>query len=203
MVAAAANVIFSRGYRNCAVADITAEAKVSHGTFYNYFDSRREILDAVIDYKFDGLVVGVMGQDGLDGARSLNEFAEQFARMHVRLHRIVEREPELIRFVLFDAAAVDEDVISRLLGLFERIGELAVVFVRNGVERRFLRADLDVTIAADTVASVLSASALVVLGDLENGPELDPEVGAGAVAGYVDFVVHSLGADAELSALPA
>lgn len=192
MIGAAADVILTRGYRTCAVADITERAGVAHGTFYNYFDSRREILDAVIDFEFDSLVRQVVGEDELQSAASLDEFGAQFGRMLGRVNGIVERRPELIRFVLYDAAAVDRAVIDRLLGLFDRISEYGALFVSNGITRGFLEPTTAVTVAADTITSVLSASALVVLRELENGGTLTPEVGARTVDAYVDFVVHAL-----------
>lgn len=192
LVDAAASVILTRGYRNCAVADITARAGVAHGTFYNYFDSRREILDAVIDFEFDALVEEVIGADPLDAAETLDEFAAQFGRMLASIHRIVERQPELIKFVLYDAAAVDRKVIDRLLGLFDRISEFGARFVRNGIDHGFLDSDVDLAIAADTITSILSADALVVLREVENGAPLDPELSRRTAMSFVDFVVHAL-----------
>lgn len=192
LVGAASDVILTNGYRNCSVADIVTRAGVAHGTFYNYFDSRREVLDAVIDHEFGCLVDDVIGDDQLESADSIDAFAAQFARMLARVNATVAQRPELIRFVLYDAAAVDRDVIERLLGLFDRISEYGAVFVGNGIERGFLSCDVEVAVAADTITSVLSACALVVLRELENGGSLAPEVDDRTVQAYVDFVVHAL-----------
>lgn len=46
---AAARRIFERdGFSDARLTDITAEARCSTGTFYTYFDSKEEILDAVL-----------------------------------------------------------------------------------------------------------------------------------------------------------
>ncbi|WP_244332821.1 TetR/AcrR family transcriptional regulator [Gordonia polyisoprenivorans] len=46
---AAARRIFERdGFSDARLTDITAEAKCSTGTFYTYFDSKEEVLDAVL-----------------------------------------------------------------------------------------------------------------------------------------------------------
>ncbi|MGA9872909.1 MAG: TetR/AcrR family transcriptional regulator [Rhodococcus sp. (in: high G+C Gram-positive bacteria)] len=192
LVGAASEVILTRGYRNCSVADITARAGVAHGTFYNYFDSRREVLDAVIEHEFGALVAEVIGDDQLEAAESIDAFVAQFARMLGRVKATVAQRPELIRFVLYDAAAVDQEVIARLLGLFDRISEYSAVFVRNGVAHGFLCSGIEVAVAADTITSVLSACALVVLRELENGGTLSPEANARTLEPYVDFVVHAL-----------
>lgn len=45
----AARVVFEReGYVATRVSDITTEARVAHGTFYTYFDSKLDVLRAVI-----------------------------------------------------------------------------------------------------------------------------------------------------------
>ena len=47
---AAARTVFARlGYAAARVEDIVAEAGVSHGTFYTYFDNKGAALDALID----------------------------------------------------------------------------------------------------------------------------------------------------------
>ena len=50
LIRTATELILGKGYRNTSVADIVGALGLSHGTFYNYFDSRRDILDAVIDH---------------------------------------------------------------------------------------------------------------------------------------------------------
>lgn len=46
----AARTVFARlGYATARVEDIVAEAGVSHGTFYTYFDNKGAALDALID----------------------------------------------------------------------------------------------------------------------------------------------------------
>ncbi len=47
---AAARVVFERdGYLDARLSDITAEAKCSTGSFYTYFSSKEEILQAVLE----------------------------------------------------------------------------------------------------------------------------------------------------------
>jgi AcrR family transcriptional regulator len=49
LLLAAARQVFERdGYLNARVADIVTLAGVSHGTFYTYFDSRTEVIRAIM-----------------------------------------------------------------------------------------------------------------------------------------------------------
>lgn len=48
LLRAAADVVGEVGYANASIALITQRAGVGQGTFYNYFDSRQEILDELL-----------------------------------------------------------------------------------------------------------------------------------------------------------
>lgn len=51
---AAARIVFGRlGFTAARVEDITAEAGVSHGTFYTYFENKSAVLDAVVSTTAD------------------------------------------------------------------------------------------------------------------------------------------------------
>ena len=47
LYAAAIDLFIERGYRDVDVTDITARCGVSHGTFYNYFRSKRDVLESI------------------------------------------------------------------------------------------------------------------------------------------------------------
>ncbi|MGW2308817.1 TetR/AcrR family transcriptional regulator [Actinomadura luteofluorescens] len=54
---AAARTVFERdGYRDSRLTDITAEAKCSAGSFYTYFSSKEEILQAVLEAAQDDMM---------------------------------------------------------------------------------------------------------------------------------------------------
>lgn len=45
---AAVKVVGQAGYRDASITDITAKAHIAQGTFYNYFESRQDILDHLL-----------------------------------------------------------------------------------------------------------------------------------------------------------
>lgn len=159
LVHAAAKLFVSKGYHNTSVAGIVAELGLSHGTFYNYFDSRRDILDAVVALGFEQISEHLFG-DATDPARSLDAFIGQFVGINERLRSLVGTDSALFRFVVFEAAAIDEAVTLRLLEAFKRFGILFGEHVRAGVASGFLRADLDPEVGGDSVAALLLGSAL-------------------------------------------
>ncbi|MFZ5908338.1 MAG: TetR/AcrR family transcriptional regulator [Nitrospirota bacterium] len=53
---AALKTFVKRGYPDTRVSEIAAEAKVAEGTLYNYFPSKEEILLALFDEKWGGIL---------------------------------------------------------------------------------------------------------------------------------------------------
>lgn len=56
LLAAADRVFVAKGYFETRVADIAANAGVSHGSFYSYFDSKDDVLALIIGQMVEGLL---------------------------------------------------------------------------------------------------------------------------------------------------
>lgn len=48
LIDAAVKIVGRSGYEGASISNITAQAKVAQGTFYNYFKSRQDILDQLL-----------------------------------------------------------------------------------------------------------------------------------------------------------
>jgi AcrR family transcriptional regulator len=171
LVEAAYKVFCTKGYRTAGVADIVRETGVSHGTFYNYYDSKRHILDDVLDYAVESIIEGVVGEDQPDEATSLDELAGQFRAMLDRLLTLVEGKPGLVQFTMLDTPAIDDELVQRLLTLISSFGVLTTAYLDNGVRRGFLPADLDTKIAGEGLLSLMMYSVVPTL----RGPIVEPE----------------------------
>lgn len=55
IVAAADRLFYQRGYNQTSFTDIADEAGVPRGNFYYYFKTKDEILEAVVEYRLDGI----------------------------------------------------------------------------------------------------------------------------------------------------
>jgi AcrR family transcriptional regulator len=171
LVEAAYNVFCTKGYRTAAVADIVRETGVSHGTFYNYYDSKRHILDDVLDYAVESIIESVVREDQPHEATSFDELAGQFRAMLGRLLTLVEEKPGLVQFTMLDTPAIDDELVKRLLNLISSFGMLATAYLDNGVRRGFLPAGLDTKIAGEGLLSLMLYSVVPTL----RGPMAEPE----------------------------
>lgn len=156
IVEAAYAVFSERGYHAAGIADIAERLGIGHGTFYRYFENKRDILDHVIDHgieRFLGVAFGEVPRE----AETLDGFTAQFRDVFQRMFDEIERDPDLARIVLLEATSIDEELTQRILGLMETLSAVSVPALRNGVERGFLRKDLDVEAIGRAVTGVVLA----------------------------------------------
>lgn len=79
----AMNQFKARGFANTAVADIMKESKLGVGTFYNYFDSKEEVLMSIVRELFTEVEerVKVMAQENFSSLELLEFCAMSTARL--------------------------------------------------------------------------------------------------------------------------
>ncbi|MRH92740.1 TetR family transcriptional regulator [Nocardia sp. SYP-A9097] len=155
LIYAAYGLVMKQGFRSIGVDDIASAAGVSHGTFYNYFDNKRDILDAVIDHCFDQIRERLLGPEAEVVPDSMGAFRARYARVIDRCYDLVATEPGLVNFLLLEASSIDDRVIDRCLRNARRFGAQAVEQVSQGMKCGFLDAGLDADIAGEVLLSVL------------------------------------------------
>jgi hypothetical protein len=98
---------------------------------------------------------------------TLDEFRDQAIRIATAIDAIFDADPRVARMLLFESTSIDPELTERVLGVFVLTGKVAAMFLRNGVRRGFLRADLDVRNTADLITGmVLGATIRALRSDL-------------------------------------
>jgi AcrR family transcriptional regulator len=92
----AAERVFQRdGFLDARIADIAKTARVSHGTFYTYFDSKeevfREVASVVIDEMYRALDQAVQGQRAVDLIASANTVFIDVYATHAPMLALIEQ----------------------------------------------------------------------------------------------------------------
>ncbi|MGV9746053.1 TetR/AcrR family transcriptional regulator [Rhodococcus zopfii] len=163
IIDAAFDCFAERGYHATGIADIAAVLGIGHGTFYRYFENKRDIIEHVID-DLVGKIIGALAMENApDAANSLDEYRAQVARIAEALPRIFFDDPRVPRLLLFEATGVDADLTQRLYGLLDNAVALTAGYLGHGVERGYLRTDLDVPGTAQAINGMMLASAIQVL----------------------------------------
>ncbi len=181
LIGAASRVFAERGYHDTTIGDITTAADVAHGTFYTYFDSKRdlfiEVVEALVeDFRSEARTIPRIGSD-------LYSRIERANRGYLRAYA---RNAALMG-VLEQVAIVDADL--REVRLKSR--QFWVQRARNQIEQwqaeGLARADVDAEYAANALGAMVDRCAMLwmVLGE--------PYDEDRATAALTDLYAHALG----------
>ncbi|SDW42846.1 DNA-binding transcriptional regulator, AcrR family [Amycolatopsis xylanica] len=154
-----------RGYHATGIADIAARLGIGHGTFYRYFQNKRDIVDHVITDLVRTVVAALAADNAPDAVSSLAEYRTQTARIGDALAGIFGGDPRLARFLLLEAAGIDAEMRERVLDFYDGAAQLTAAYLSHGVELGYLRADLDVEGSARAINGMILAAVLASLRD--------------------------------------
>ncbi|MVU77775.1 TetR family transcriptional regulator [Nocardia sp. ET3-3] len=149
-----------KGYHSTGIADIAGELGIGHGTFYRYFENKRDIIDHVIDDLAARIIESLGTDNAPDAADSLEEYRAQVDRIGDALNRIFLEDQRVAQLLLFQATGIDAELTMRLYGLLDTADSLTAGYLEHGVERGYLREDLDTANTARAVTGMLLAAVL-------------------------------------------
>lgn len=168
---AAARTIFSeRGYHETTVEDITRAAGVAKGTFYLYFQEKREIFLAIIRDLLD--TVKAIGTSVSDLAPSDHPlaFMQRAEAAALRLMEIFADNRALARLAYRESMGMDPGLEAMIRDFYRETAEIEARNIRTGQQIGLLRA-CDPHVVAYAHIGMIER---VLLTHLE-APELFPE----------------------------
>ena len=113
MLVAAARVVFAeQGYHGANITDIIDRARVARGTFYNHFESKRSVLQAVLEDLMDHVIGAV---DPIDVSRPI---APQVRTMIYAIVR-ASTEPGVVRLLFTEAVGIDAEGDTAIRGFYD------------------------------------------------------------------------------------
>lgn len=163
IVESACVVFTERGYESANISDVAKHAQVGQGTVYRYFQSKRELLDHVLDHCVERLLTTVRAAATRDKPRDGAEFAAQIRTIADQLFNLVHEEPDLLKLVLVEVAAIDEELKARLLGLESTLAALMAAYLDQGVRAGWLRQNLDTVTVAHGMNALIVPGLLLAL----------------------------------------
>lgn len=158
----------ARGYHQTGIADIAKRLGIGHGTFYRYFQNKRDILEHVINDVSARIMAILTAENAPTAAGNLSEYREQCRRIAERLAEIMTENPALLRMVVFEATSIDPQMTERMLTLFDWGGRITAGYMENGVRLGFFRADLDAEATGHAIMGMLLAAVLRFMRDPED-----------------------------------
>jgi len=149
LIDAAERLFLSRGYSETAVSDIVREISVAQGTFYYYFRTKEEILEAVIEKNINDLereIRQVMSREGAGPAEKLMEMINSILHLQVSRKELIERIHE-------ERNAVMHEKVERRIA--SRMAPLVAEVVRSGMAQGCFDADLPEETAELLMAAII------------------------------------------------
>jgi AcrR family transcriptional regulator len=166
---AAKRVFEDRGYNEARVTDFVAAANVSHGTFYNYFENKREVFAALITESVSSQLMAT---------RVPRDYSEDPVD---RIEYTIRRYAELFRargrmsVVINQVQILDEEFQQVRLTIRQEFRDRVERGIRRQQERGIADRDLDPVIAADVIVSMVSGYCLQHFG-VEGHQDVEPVV---------------------------
>lgn len=164
IIEAAFTCFAEQGYHATGIADIAARLGIGHGTFYRYFENKRDIVEHVIDDLIARIVDTLGAENAPDAVDTLEGYREQSARIGEALARIFAEDPRVPQLLLA-AAGIDDAMREKMLDLFELTTPLTAAYLEHGVQVGYLRSDLDVEPTAQAINGMILGSVLAALRD--------------------------------------
>ena len=151
---AAVEVFSRKGFRDASVADIMRAAALGIGTFYNYFNSKEEILMSLL---------GRLSEEVVDALGELRAANRPSAELLAAGSRITAKFLDENRFVLplFLSGSEDSAMPEGMAGKIEMTPRFKPVFasiIRQGQEQGEFRDDVPAELIAEMFHSIYQAA---------------------------------------------
>nr|WP_248489645.1 AarF/UbiB family protein [Tsukamurella sp. PLM1] len=119
---AAVTEFVDNGYAEVGVREITARAGVSHGTFYNYFDSKRHLLAVLVD-RNRNTVLGVLedAARALDGPVTPAVLRGAVFGVNLSVLQYITERLDEFRFLMLEVPGVDAEAFAEYLDLYAEV----------------------------------------------------------------------------------
>ena len=160
----AAFVEFSeRGYHQTGISHIAKRLGIGHGTFYRYFENKRDILEHVIDGVCEKIRLAMAEANAPTASRTLEDYEGQLARLGVSLSKILHETPGLFRILMLEATSIDPEMTRRITDFFDWCASQVEAYFENGMQQGFLRSDLDKQATAHVLVGMIFSTILMTI----------------------------------------
>jgi AcrR family transcriptional regulator len=148
---AAQRIFATKGYNETGIADIAAELGIGHGTFYRYFENKQDIAMQVLDRAILDIAASIADEDP-HATDNVEDYRAQTLRIMHRMFDLLEQRPQAFMLLHTQSVAIDTEATQRS---FEAFSTYTSAFLRNGVDKGFLRQDMDVEITAQVLVGLI------------------------------------------------
>lgn len=143
-----------RGYEATTAAQLAKRAGVGLGTMYRYFDSKREILDHVMDRCLRELIDVVDAPALLEPPETLESLVARIRTIADALFGLVEDSPNVLKLLMVEASAIEDEFGRRVMRGEQVLAGLVAEVLDLGILGGWLRKDLDTTAVGHSIIAL-------------------------------------------------
>jgi AcrR family transcriptional regulator len=144
---AAYQVFANKGYAAATIADVAQSLRLGHGTIYRYFDNKLDLFMAVVGGILSRISAAIASEDP-HHAGTLEEYRAQVERIGRNMLSMLDSDPAVTKILFYEAMGISAELDERIQQAWEMAGRLTELYLQNGKQRGFLRADLDSELTA-------------------------------------------------------
>lgn len=133
---AAKQAFSQKGFHTASVSDIIERAGIARGTFYLYFESKRDVFDKLLEELLVELRACIRPIELKPGSP---QPVEQLRANIMRVLELVLREPELFQLLLHQARGLDPQSAAIVASFYERVLTLIERSLEHGMRLGLIR----------------------------------------------------------------
>ena len=133
---AAKKAFSEKGFHSASVSDIIERAGIARGTFYLYFESKRDVFDKLLEELLAELRACIRPIDLSPGSP---QPVEQLKANIMRVQELVLREPELFQLLLHQARGLDAQSAALVHAFYQRVLDLIERSLEHGMRMGLIR----------------------------------------------------------------
>lgn len=148
---AAEELFADKGYFSTSIADIINHANIARGTFYIYFNSKKDIFDSLLEYFLISLDQSIFRINIAPGAP---DPVLQLKDNLMRIATLLQEHRNLTKIVLTYATGIDEDFDNKISSFYAKVYDLLETAISLGIQMEILRPCNPVIISKYFIGSI-------------------------------------------------
>ena len=139
LINAAIELMSKNGYHRTTVADIVRAAGVAQGTFYLYYDSKKNLFLSLMERFYSLLQDALLGVGwDIESITSEEEIAQKIRLAIQNILLVYQENAILARIFLREAMGLEPDFAELWDSIIERLAAFAVLIMDQSIERGLL-----------------------------------------------------------------
>ncbi|MDY6904943.1 MAG: TetR/AcrR family transcriptional regulator [Thermodesulfobacteriota bacterium] len=158
ILGAAFEVFAENGYYATRISDIAQRLKMGHGTFYRYFKNKLDIFSAVVDQVLTELI-NALSDEPPTLTNDLEDYRCQIRRIGEKMFSVFYKDKRIAKILFYEIIGVHPEINDKFEQVYDYFDAYTEQYFINGVEKGFLRPDMDTRMIAHAVNALIFASA--------------------------------------------